>query len=100
MSLAAMRLESRNALISAAGKTLLSPLVLTTMAYLAGFNGMELGIVFLMSAAPTAAASYVMARAMGGNAALAANVIVLSTIGSVVVTTLGISCLQHLQLMQ
>lgn len=94
LSLNALRLESRNALIGTFGKVILSPLFLTGAALLAGLRGMDLGIVFLMSAAPTAAASYVMSRAMGGNATLAANIIVLSTIGSVIVSTLGIGWLR------
>lgn len=98
LSLAALHMESRNALIGTLGKVLLSPLILTLTAYLAGFRGMELGIVFLMAAAPTAASSYPMTRAMGGNAPLAANVIVLSTIGSVVATTVGMSWLRALGL--
>lgn len=94
LSLAALHLESRNALLGTAGKVLLLPTVLTLSAYLVGLRGMDLGVVFLMSSAPTAASSYVMVRAMGGNAALAANIIVLSTIGSIVVTTLGLSWLR------
>ena len=89
LSLTAMRLESRDAMIGTLGKALLSPLLLTLVGYLAGLRGMELGIVFLMASAPTAASSYPMARALGGNAILAANIIVLSTIASVLVTTLG-----------
>jgi predicted permease len=89
LSLAAMRLESRDAVTATLGKALLSPLLLTGVGYLAGLRGMELGIVFLMASAPTAASSYPMARAMGGNATLAANIIVLTTIASVVTTTLG-----------
>ncbi|EGV33321.1 Auxin Efflux Carrier [Thiorhodococcus drewsii AZ1] len=93
MSLRALHLDSRNALIGAFGKVVVTPLVVTGMGYLAGLRGIELGILFLMSSAPTAAASYVMARAMGGNAALAANIIVLSTIGSMAFTSLGITLL-------
>lgn len=94
LSLAALHLESRDAMTATFGKVLLSPLTLGVAAYLAGLRGMELGIVFLMAAAPTAASSYPMARAMGGNAALAANIIVLTTIGSVLVTTLGMAWLR------
>jgi malonate transporter and related proteins len=94
LSLSVLRLESRNALIGTGCKILIAPLILTLTAGLAGFNGIQLGIVFLMSSAPTAAASYVMARAMGGNSSLAANIIVLTTIGSVIVTTLGITWLR------
>ncbi len=98
LSLAALRVDSRNAAIATSGKVLLSPLLLTLAAVLLGFRGIELGIVFFMSAAPTASASYVMSRAMGGNAELAANIIGLSTIGSIIVTTLGITLLRHLGL--
>lgn len=43
-----------------------------------------MGILLLMSSAPTAAASYVMTKAMGGNATLAANIIALTTLGSAI----------------
>jgi hypothetical protein len=52
-----------------------------------------------MTASPAAAASYVMARAMGGNATLAANIIALTTVGSMITTTLGIVVLSSLGLM-
>lgn len=98
LSLAALQGSSRNALIGTSGKVLVSPLVLTVAAFLSGLRGMELGIVFLMSAAPTASASYIMSRAMGGNAPLSANIIVLSTLGSVLVTSLGITWLRFLEM--
>ncbi len=98
LSLSVLRLESRNALIGTGCKILLAPLILTVIAYLAGFSGIQLGIVFLMSSSPTAAASYVMSRAMGANAALAANIIVLTTIGSVIATTTGITLLRFFDL--
>ncbi len=68
--------------LAAAGKLLLVPLLFVGGGVAWGFRGMELGILLLMSSAPTAAASYVMVRAMGGNAALAANIIALTTLGS------------------
>ncbi len=49
---------------------------------LMGFRGATLGVIFLFSATPTAAGSYVMTRAMGGNATLAANIIAITTVGS------------------
>ena len=94
LSLDTLHLESRNAMTGTLGKVLLSPALLTVTAYLAGLRGMELGIVFLMASAPTAASSYPMTRAMGGNAPLAANIIVLTTIGSVFFTTLGMTWLR------
>lgn len=94
LSLRSVHGSSRNALIATFGKVLVTPLALTFLGYLMGLGGMELGILFLMSSAPTAAASYVMARAMGGNATLAANIILLTTLGSVIFASLGITWLR------
>lgn len=83
---------------AAAFKLILCPLLITVGALLFGFRGMELGLIFFMSAAPTAAASYVMARAMGGNSVLAANIIALTTIASLVTCTLGLFILTYFSL--
>ncbi|EGR2394195.1 AEC family transporter [Vibrio cholerae] len=83
--------DDRNSAWFATGyKLLLSPLLITGGAWLFGFRGLDLGLLFLMTSAPTAAASYVMARAMGGNATLAANIIALTTVFSLFTCTLGI----------
>ena len=80
-------------------KLIIAPMLITVTAVFFGFRGVELGIVFFMSSAPTAAASYVMARAMGGNASLAANIIALTTVASLFSCTLGIFILSSLNLM-
>ena len=80
-------------------KLIFAPVLITVAAILFGFRGMEIGIIFFMSAAPTAAASYIMARGMGGNATLAANIIALTTIASLLTCTLGIFILTSLSLM-
>lgn len=77
-------------------KLLLAPTLITGGAYLWGFSRFELGLLFFMTAAPTAAASYVMARSMGGNANLAANIIAITTAGSLITYSLGISILYSL----
>ncbi len=74
------------------------PIVITTGAYLVGFRGIELGILFFMNASPVAAASYVMARSMGGNSVLAANIIALTTVLSTITCTLGIVILKSYNL--
>ena len=99
LSLKTLRHESRNAVYAGVGKLLLLPILLTAGGFLLGFRGMDLGILFLMSSSPTAAASYVMARAMGGNAGLAANIIVFTTLGSLLTTSLGIMLLRGQGLM-
>jgi hypothetical protein len=94
LSLAAMRSEPFNAAVATVGKVMISPLIVTTLAGLFGFRGLELGMVFLMASSPSAAAGYIMVRAMGGNSTLAANIIVLSTFGSIIFTSLGLTILR------
>lgn len=94
-----LRQEISNTLLAAVCKLVLIPLLFTVGGYLFGFRGIELGILMLMSSPPTAAASYVMVRAMGGNSTLAANIIALTTLGSLLSTSLGIILLTGLGLM-
>ena len=68
--------------------------VATLGAWLLGFRGPELGILFLYFGAPTAAASFVMARAAEGNHELAAAIIVITTLMAAVTTNIGIFVLQ------
>lgn len=85
-------------LLSSAGKLIFVPVILTLGGYFMGYRGMELGVLFLMSSAPTASASYIMVRAMNGNSALAANVIVITTLASLISTSIGVTVLRSLGL--
>ena len=71
-------------------------LLATLGAWLSGFRGAELGILFLYFASPTAAASFVMAKAAGGNHQLAAGIIVITTLLAAITSNLGIFLLQWL----
>lgn len=93
-----LRHDPRDAVLAACGKLLLVPLLFVGGGMLWGFRGIELGILLLMSSAPTAAASYVMVRAMGGNAPLAANIIALTTAGSLLTTSAGVVVLRGMRL--
>lgn len=73
-------------------KLMIVPVAVTLAAYFYGFRGSELGCILLMFASPTATASFIMVRAMGGNYALASNIIVISTLCS----ALSISILLYL----
>jgi len=64
-------------------KLLVLPVIIAAAAWLCGFRGVELGVICLMFASPTAAAAFVMARSMGSDAELTASAIALTTIGSV-----------------
>ena len=62
-----LRHDPRDTVLAAAGKLVAVPLVFVLAGVALGFRGMDLGILLLMSSAPSAAAGYVMVRAMGGN---------------------------------
>lgn len=98
LNIQSMKDDTSSAWFATLYKLVWSPLTITGAALLYGFRGVELGIIFLMSGAPTAAASYVMARAMGGNATLAANIIALTTVFSLFTCTFGIFLLANWQL--
>jgi predicted permease len=76
------------------GKLFLVPLLITAGGIAIGLRGESLGVLFLMSASPTAAASYPMAQSMGANHHLAAAIIAATSLGSVVSSTLGIFLLR------
>ncbi|OGU73466.1 MAG: transporter, partial [Ignavibacteria bacterium RBG_16_34_14] len=77
-------------IVSTSLKLIILPALATFAAYLFGFNGMDLGIIFILFACPTAIASFIMAEAMGANSKLAANILLLTTLASVVTMTLGL----------
>jgi predicted permease len=77
-------------------KLIVLPYLAAAIAYLLGFRGVELGVMYLLMATPTAAASYMMVRAMGGNASLAASIIAVTTVFSLVSTSIGLSLLKAL----
>jgi len=94
LQLAALRASSRETVEAAIWKLLLAPLFGVLVAIGFGVRGAELGVLFLLLAAPTASASFVMVVAAGGNGALAANVVVLTTLGSAFSVTLGLFALR------
>ncbi|UVE18541.1 AEC family transporter [Pseudomonas sp. LS44] len=94
LSLASLRATSGLALGASLMKMVWLPILATAGAFAWGFRGAELGILFLYFASPTAAASYVMARAAGGNAELAAAIIVITTLVAAVSTNIGLFVLQ------
>lgn len=94
LTLASLRASSGMAISSSLMKVLWLPLLATVGAWLCGFRNADLAILFLYFASPTAAASFVMAKAVDGNHQLAAAIIVLSTLATVVTTNLGLFLLQ------
>ena len=85
---------SNVAALSSVAKLVFVPGLLTLGGWLVGFRGVQLGVIFLFASTPTAAGSYAMTRAMGGNATLAANIIAMTTVGSFFATALGVYVLR------
>ncbi|WLD57627.1 AEC family transporter [Salinispirillum sp. LH 10-3-1] len=83
-------------MIASGFKLIVIPVLAVGIAYLLGFRAEALGILFLMMASPTAAASFVMARAMTPWGELAAEIIVVTTFFSLLTTTLGLFMLRSL----
>lgn len=96
LSVSSIRDKSEIALSSSVMKMVVLPVVSTAAAWVLGFEGEQLGLLFLFFASPTAAASFVMVKAMGGNAALAANIIAITTMMASISITLGIFALRLL----
>lgn len=94
LSLASLRTSGRLALSASLLKMITLPTLATLGAWMYGFRGPELGILFLYFASPTAAASFVMARAANGNHDLAAAIIVMTTLMAAITTNIGIFVLQ------
>lgn len=94
VSLSAIRNDSGPAMGATVFKMVSLPALCTLAAWLAGFEGRELGLMYLYFASPTAAASFVMAKALGGNARMAANIVAMTTLLASVTVTLGVFVLQ------
>jgi malonate transporter and related proteins len=78
-------------------KVIIIPLLATVLAYVVGFRGQELGVLYIMMAAPTAAAAYPMVRTIGGDYHLTAAIIAGSTLFSMLTYTFGLFFLHYLQ---
>ncbi len=75
---------SRQLLIAVPGRLVIVPTMFLTLAVLCGFRGMHLVVLMALFASPAAVASYTMASTMGGDEELAGQILVLTTVFSVV----------------
>lgn len=97
LTVAALREGGKLAMSSSLMKVLWLPVLATLGAWWFGFRGPDLGILFLYFASPTAAASFVMVQAVGSNHQLAASIIALTTVLSVITINAGVFILQWLE---
>lgn len=97
LNIASLRDASAHTFWASAIKLLIQPAVLTGAAWWLGYPYDHLALLFILFGCPTAAASFVMAKAMGGNGALAANIVLATTLGSVLTLSAGIYLMRLLQ---
>lgn len=81
------------------GRIVVAPLIAIAIGLGFGLSGVHMGVLFLMAASPTAAASYVMAKAMGGNDVLAANILAFTTVVGMFGMAIGAAILRGSGLM-
>ena len=81
------------------GRIIIAPILAIAVGLGFGLTGVHMGVLFLMVASPTAAASYVMAKAMGGNDVLAANILAFTTVVGLFGMAIGAAILRGLGMM-
>lgn len=86
------------AVLGALSKTVILPAIAVTAAVLCGMRGPSLGVVLICFGAPTAVSSYIMAKNMDNDHALAAQILLLSTMLCVLTIFIGIFILKTLAL--
>ena len=78
------------------GRIVVAPLMAVAVGMLMQLSALQMGVLFLMVASPVAAASYVMARSMGGNEVLAANILGFTSVFSMLSLAVGMAALRGL----
>lgn len=96
LSLAGVKASGMAAIESSTIKVAILPVLACAAAWVVGIEGRELVILWMFFASPTAAASFAMAVAAGGDGKLAANIIALTTLVSIATMTIGIYALTTL----
>lgn len=89
MQLSRLRGTGSLAWEATAWRLCVGPLLTVALAMVMGVRGEPLGVLFLLISSPVAAASFVMVVAARGDGVLAANIVVLTTLLSIVTVTLG-----------
>lgn len=87
---------SGNAFISSMLKIVAFPAIFIPLAAWLGFMKDDLVILFILFGSPTAIASFIMAGAMKGNVKLAGNIVVISTMLSVLTLSIGLGLINFI----
>ncbi len=89
-SLTRLKGDLRLVMLSSLVKTVLMPLCTVIILYALGVKGEGLGIGFILAAAPTAAAAFIMAQQLSSDAELTGSIIMVSTLFSLFSYTAGL----------
>jgi predicted permease len=76
--------------VAAALKLIVMPAIAMTLAHLLGATGAPLAVIVICTAVPAASSAYVLARQMGGDTALVAEILTFETIAAAVTMPLAI----------
>jgi len=98
LNMETMKKASTMAFCASVIKLILIPLCFIWGGIQLGFRGEDLGVLFILSASPTAVASFVMAKAMCANSWLAGHIILMTTIGASITITIGVTILKMMQM--
>ncbi len=98
LNLTNLKEASKLSLAAMFNKLILFPTVAVVIGIFLHFDSNQLGILFVLFASPTAIASFVMADAMGRNSKLASDIIVVTTLFSVITLSIGIIILKYFAL--
>jgi hypothetical protein len=79
--------------IAAGLKLVLMPLMAVTFARFLGVSGNDIAVTVIAASVPSASAAYVLARQMGGNASLMAEILTMQTLAALVSMPLLITLL-------
>lgn len=78
------------------GRIVIAPLLAVGVGVAFALEPLQFGVLFLMVSGPAAAASYVMAKAMGGNDVLAANILGFTAVFGMIGMAVGMAWLRGL----
>ncbi len=79
-------------------KLLISPMLAITVGYFIGYTDIDLGILFIIFACPTAIISFVLADAMTPHGEIAGNIVLTTTLASAITIPLGLMILTYMNL--
>jgi predicted permease len=99
LSFSNIRDNLRNSVVSSVFKTVLMPAFITLAAVLLGVRGDSLVVLFILTGTPAAVTSFIVATAMKSDSRLAANIVLVSTLMSILTLATGLFILRELRLM-